>query len=834
MIIPIKKITISLILLLCFSVSAQKDWTIDSNIANNLSASVFLPDMQMTGFINNTRISFVPIGEGETVSMDITEYGTLPSGWTSITAAVKWDNSNIMLFNGMTYVMLDITGPSIKVYGDFPGLPSSWGTKLDAAVEWGEAQILFFNKNEYVIFNKEDNTVGEVSNINDWKGWELKGVDAVLNINDGFLYFFKNNKYQIFNKDSQAFEGGISKLSSGFGAPPVAVKPSGSSVRVSGPPVANTSNSTQDEEEVEDIKSSSTDTSGWCLTGTPIGDSDSDLVEDATAYVGGNQGEEQEDKIPQGSRITEIRVWGSYVILGIQSVIETKDGKIKELPILGSKKGKTQVFKVPKGDCVIGVKGGYLGDYGDFIHNISFKTSSTKSKNFGLRGKKPFESILANGLSFHGFKIKYKNYVSAISLKFVGHEDNMPSEEEAKDEFLDSDDFSLDEYKGAYDDNHEDIMAIAMDAQFFAAGEAQRKPLPSVQWLGRGVDYPSLDPLKITESASKNHKRKAFTLITSMKAGGPEQDELIPYGTDSYPTGNGKSSEYKEWNESYGDFTSTFGVGIGLSVNTPVGGGSMSTSYKQMNNSKIGATEIYFTRVDERRIFDLKLNMTWRDKTNGKKKRQKLDFDFREKVDNLPVPSSFPSVNASTMKKGKALPSQLKKIQSQYQELIDIYGTHFISYADFGGKYVASTRITKRSYESTRMKAVDFKAEAKARIKMVEIGGDVSFDYGENNITGTKSETFSTNKYVQGGAGKTFAEWDKTVENTPVPVFIKLTPTYLILDDKFWPKDSKIDKKRAILKIITDQYMVDNYLKPTKSKGGFFSDHKKNRLQIYS
>jgi len=810
----LKHIVFTLLLFSSITIAAQKSWELDNNIANGLSSSVFIPDMQMAAFINGTGINFVPLIEGETVSMDITDYGELPTGFSSITSAVKWDNSNIMLFNGITYVMLNINGPSIQVYGDFPNLPTSWGNTVDAAVEWGQSQLLFFNGDDYVIYSKEDNSVSEINSIGDWSGWELSGVDAILNIDDGYLYFFKNNKYQIFNQESQAFEGSATKLSSGFGGPPVAKKSSG-------PPVANAAPTVK----ASISNTSSKDTSHWCLTGTPPGESESDLVEDSTNYGGGSTGEEFEDTIPQGSRVIEIRVWGSYVILGMQTVIETEDGDVVELPILGSKKGKTQIFTVPEGDCITGVKGAYLGDYGDFIHNISFTTSSTKSKNFGLRGKKPFKVELASGLSFHGFKVKFNTYISGISLKFVSYEDNIPID--TVDEFVSSDNFSLDNYKGEYDDNHEDIMEVAMDAQFFGAGESQRKPLPAVEWLGQGVDYATLDPLKIAESASQYKKENPFILITSLKTGGMQGNELIPYGTDYLTLSGGKSSEYKEWNESYGDFTSNFGAGVGLSVDSPVGGGSMSASYKQMNNTKFGSTEIYYTQVDERKMFNISLDMTWRDNKTSRKKRQKLDFDFREKIDNLPVPSSFPTVNSSTMKKGKALPSQIKNIQAQYQAIIDQYGTHFIASADFGGKYVASTRITKKSYEATREKSVDFKASVKAKIKAVDIGADVSFDYGTKNVTGTKNETFSTNQYIQGGAGKTFEEWDKTVENTPLPIFVKLSPTFMLLDEKYWPKDSKIAKKRAILKIVTDQYLVDNYIKPTRSKGGFFSEPKK-------
>lgn len=796
---------------------AQKNWKLDSNISNGLSASVYLPNEEVAAFINQTTISYIPVKGGETVAMNINDYGNLPENFSSITAAVKWDKNNIMLFNGITYVMFNTSKPSIKPFGDFPNLPSSWGAKISAAVEWDASRILFFNENEYVVYNKEDNSISEIENIDSWQGWELNGVDAVTNINDGYLYFFKSNKYQKLNLATQTFEGGISKLSSGFGLPPVATK------TTSLPPVAK---KREPKREIKKTtpKVETTDTSNWCLTGTPSSSSDADLVEDYTPFAGGNSGDEYEDNIPQGARVKEIRVWGSFVITGIQTVIQTKDGKTTELPILGVKKGKTNVFKVPEGDCITGVNGTYVGDYGDFIHNISFKTSNKKSKNFGYRGRKPYKINLPNKYSFYGFKVKFQDYISSISLKFVAYEDELekvasPSSSSSSST---TDDSEVDQYKGEYDDNHVDIMEEAMESQFYGAGDSQRKPLPAVEWLGQGVDYPTLDPLDIAKSASKNNKRKAFRLITSKKTGGAQGNELIPYGTRYLTVNRGESVEYKSWNKNYGEFTSNFNVGIGLSVSSPVAGGSMSANYKQMNNSKFGSEEIYYTQVDDKRIFNISMDMIWRD-NNNRKKRQKLDFDFRNKIDELPIPPSFPIV---AIKKGKRLPSQIERVKNEYLDVINTYGTHFIAKADFGGKYVASTRITKSAYEATRKSEADFKSQVEGTIKGITVGAKLDFNYGEKSVSGRESETLNTNYYIQGGGGKRYKEWNTSVEKTPVPVYVNLSPTYTILDKKFWPNDTKIEKKRAILKMVTDKYLVDNYQEPTKSKNDFFSEHK--------
>lgn len=819
---------LSYIKLLCISLPfitfAQQDWQLPSELAGNIDSAVYVPSLEMTAFISGSTVVYAG-GNSEPFVASLDDYGGL-GALSTTTAAVKWDSDNVMLFNDVTFAMFDTNSASINFQGDFQDLPSG----IDAAVEWSSSQLLFFIDENYVIYDKDDNSFTEVSPISDFTGWELGAApDAVLNIKDGFIYFFSGNKYQSLNIETLSFSGGVSTFSSASG-PPVVKRSSGPPVvssnvsSSSGPPISSAS---QNIAVVKTSNQNTVDTSSWCLTGTPSGDFDSQIMSSVTEIGGGTSGEAYEDKVEAGMRVTEIRVWGSYVIVGMQTVLQDDNGKMIELPILGEKKGRTNTFTLPEGDCIIGVKGTYLGDYGDFVHGMTFITDSGNSKIFGARGRKQFEVKIPDGTSFYGFSVLFNQHISGIGLKFVGYEEQIPpevSEEElaaaAQKEKQDS---YLDKYKGEYDDNHEDYIVELIGMQFGAA-DGQRLELPAVEWLGLGVDYLYLDPLDIGGSPTKE---RPLVLIPSKKTGGQEGKKQIPHGTDYKTIGGGSEHSYKSWVESYSDFTTNFGVGMSVSVGTPVGGGSLSGSYKQMNNTKMGSEEIYFTQTVERNLFNLNMDLTWRDRTTGKKSRQKLDFDFRDKIDELPVTGSIPNINANQMTKGKPLPAAIDRISSDYEAIIREYGTHFIGNVNFGGKYVAATRITKQDYEATRETEIAFKASANAKIKAVDIGGDVSFDYGTKNITGRKSGNLTTNKYVQGGSGETkFDTWNTSLKDRPVPIKVKLIPTYELLTKIFWPKDKDIERKQKILKLVTEKYLVDNGLKPKNPDGTFFTDPK--------
>lgn len=810
----------------CITAFSQASWdNLSEEILSGLDGGVHMPSITATAFINGSTIYYVSDDEGVQEG-DLSLYdGGIPSGWTSFTGAARWNNNTIMLFNGNEYALFNLEEVTIAYRGPFPNIPA----QVDAVSNWGDSQILFFSGSQYVIYDKDDQSVSSPSAISDFDAYKLGTPDAVVNGDDGYIYFFKNGKFQALEMASQSFGEVVSLFRISGGLPPVA------SADSSLPPVGGSSLSRKQENPKprqtpsrNDIQEevSGLDTSNWCLVGSPNGNSDADLVSDETVVKGSDLGDSSEDNAEAGTRVAEIRVWGGRVVSGIQTVLQNEEGDMLELPIMGIKKGRMQNFIVPEGDCIIGVDGQFGGDYGQYIHNITFVTTGGRSKKIGGPGKKAFKLRLDSGVSFYGFKVHHTNNLSGIALKYVGFEGEMPEIEEeavATTRSSGSGKSFKDKFVGEYDDQHIDYLKEELIELQGGGSEFVRLELPAKDWMGKAVDYLTLDPLDIAKSPTK---RTAIRLIASEERGGVRSDKVLPHGTHFTSMSGGSQKDDKTWVENYSDFTTNFNVGVNVSVGTPVGGGSLSGSYAQMNNTRMGREEIYYSRVAERKIFNLKMDLLFTDPETGDRKRQLLDYDFRRMVDELPVPASVPKIRLSSYQKGKRLPSQIERVREAYMAVIEKYGTHFVEEADFGGKFTSYTVITKEDYENTRMTEAEFKASAEAQIKAVNIGGGVEFGYGTKSTVGSKKGKLSSRNFVQGGNGEIFDTWNTSVSENPVPVRVKLRPLSDLLTKEFWPQHSDIAKRQATLLAVINQYLVDNERKPVGKSGKFFSDPK--------
>lgn len=828
---PISKILLTgLIVMLVSTLSfAQANWTLTKAVSQNLSASVYIPGLESVAFIHGTAIHYHATGNGESFDSDFTSLSGFPSDWSGITAAAQWDAENIMLFNDHQYVLLQLGGEDLSFTEAslFPGLPEHWGGRLDAVVNWGGENLLFIAADQFVLYDMVNKTFGEVALISEWVGWpgNWEVLDAVASIGDGFIYFYSQGQYLSYDINAQQFTGNPKAMNKAgkLGLPPSApISQNAIPVNNLAETTSQTSNPTVTKKANPVEPQNSIDTDGWCLTGTPDGASDADLVEDFFDIEKGGKGTSFEDQLPQGARVAEIRVWGSWVILGLQTVIQTADGSLIELPVLGSKKGKTSVFKLQTDECITGLVGTHVGDAGNFVHTIKFVTNKRKSKNFGnARGLRPFKINIPNGSSFFGFNVKENNYLTNVGVKFVAYEGNYERPATASSSTATADN-GVKANAGEWSDDMEDYQPVIMDMQFASADGL--KALPSSEWLGRGIDILALDPLNITDIAPQYRRASPITLVLSSYPGGEENKNLLYHGTDYDGYGIGKTDKSESWIQSSRELMSRFKASLGVSVGTKLGGGSMSASYGEINSTKVGSEEIYYSQTHKRKTSNIRLVEKWRDPKSGKKHRQLLSFDFRALVDNLPVVSSVPSVNAQ---KGKALPSQLERIRKEYETVIQKFGTHYSKNVTFGGTYVSMTKIKKTDYTSSRQTEADFKLSVEAQIKAVTLGVDVGFEYGSSDKDSKSTKKLETRSYVQGASGQLeYNSWDQNLADKPVPIEVLLTPNYELLTDVFFPNDKEIAKKRAILKLITEQYQLDNDVPPFEPNGVFFTENK--------
>ena len=824
---------------------AQTNWLLPTTVSSGLGGATYITDMQLTAFVNHTSVVYYPEDGSEPFVAELSSYGELPATWTQIDAIAKWDATSLMLFKGQEYVLLNVNGPSLQYMGAFPGLPGDWGGSFDAASQWVDSQLLFFKGTQYVIYDKNTQQMTTINIIADFAGWDPNwtSIDAVVNKEDGYLYFFHNNGYQQLNMATQTFEGGIIQMSapqSNFGAPPVAPVTPPSSFGTP-PTTQSTTIQVLTASAVKAVPEDKAelDTSSWCLTGTPPGQSDEDLIEHFTTMEGKNDAI-SEDNVTAGTRVAEIRVWGSYVVTGIQTVLQHTDGRLEELTVLGTQKGRMQTFKVKEGACITGVQGTSNGNYGIALHDLTIMTSSGASQRFGKRGQKPFEIKIPSNTSFYGFKVSSNKNITGISLKYVGYESAIPEDkEEVEEEEVtdrDSDTSFKDKYRGEYDDEFTDFVD---DINAESVGFSNLLAISGTDALGKGVDYLTLDPIDIS-STLKNVS--VFEVLINNKGGGPQNKFQLPYGVSYKGNQRGSKESKQKFVQKSSDYQSEFGRGIGVGADTPKGGGSLSQSYNDMNSSSLGSQHIYLTEHTERLIHTLSSKPYWIS-AKGKKRLQ-LNYDFRAMVDELPVPSNFPIIATKSIKKKKSLPSQVREVEGAYMALINEYGTHYVAEAVLGGRYVTSTRITKQYYLDQRMSEEEFKLAVSApsgkKGKKNKNSGDDDDDddknkklngggYQQNNSesssSGSSNSNFESETYISGSSGKSiFSDWSRDLQNETAPVKVDLKGNYEFLTKIFWPNDKEIDKKRELLRMITMKYIVDNAVIRPDKEGDFFGN----------
>ena len=809
---------------------AQVEWSLDASMGNNLSSAVYIPGMESVLFIRGTELLFYPLNGTEQVAGDIRNYGNLPSGWTEITAAVLWSSSTVLLFNGENYVSLNINDATLSGAKRFPGLPKNWNGRLDAAVNWN-GDLYFFAGGQYAKYAKKQKSFIEYEMMRKWNGWAdiwSEGAQSVLNIGDGYLYFFNDGECLVFNA-----------LNNSFQSPPFRIAdelpPGEEIVEFEEEPPGLDIMTNKGNDAPPTALNNGSNTNNWCLTGVPSGNSNAGLSADVIYMKNGDSGNEMIDDAVAGARLAEIRVWGNFVIYGLQTILETPEGQLIELPILGKEKGKASSFKLAPDECLTGIEGTHIGADGRYIHTIRFQTSSGKSPIFGTRkGHKTFNVKIPDGTAFYGLAVKSKSFLTSVGIKFVyfddanlvAHEGTISSANNGMDESSSGggpEDTPRDEWRDDYEDFTKELIELS-----WGSATAVRQ-LPASDWLGTGVNILTLDPVDIAKSETKT---PPIELTVSEKLGGPRADKALPMGSDYKTELYAKDDKVGKWIEKHSDFTKQYGGSVGVSGGFGPVAGSLSASFSEMNNTKIGSKEIHLTRFVESRQFWVRLKLNWRQQGFGKA-RQKLNLDFRSMVEHLPVPRNIPDKTYSSMTKGAPLPYSVESVRQQYQALLDEYGTHFVRKAFFGGKYVSNTIITKQDYEATRQNKNAFKALVQGQAGPVSLGANVAFSYGEKSTVGEKSKTLNVKKFVQGGgAVTTFDKWEAGLLESPSVIKVELMGTYELLTNIFFPNDPDIDKKRKVLKMVMEQYVKDNGQLPQEPDSEFFTEPKPSSYNV--
>lgn len=130
-------------------------------------------------------------------------------------------------------------------------------------------------------------------------------------------------------------------------------------------------------------------------------------------YGGGGGTAFSDTNIPQGARISEVRIYSGNVIDGIQAVYILPDGRSYEGPFHGNRGGRPNVFRLDADEYITGI----TGRYGDYVDSLTLRTNKRTSPSYGGRGgSKSFSIDVPSGYMAIGFSGRAGKYLDAIGL----------------------------------------------------------------------------------------------------------------------------------------------------------------------------------------------------------------------------------------------------------------------------------------------------------------------------------------------------------------------------------------------------------------------------------
>jgi len=834
---------------------SQPLFFLDNKVAEIISAATFDFSKKQVLFFSGNELFFYPFGTEQTVQPQWYKL----EGMATVDAAVSWDEKTALLFSGSSYKMFDIgSGTLAAEYTLWPGFPPEWNNQLDAAVRWDEQLIMFFLNNEFLLYNLKEQKYVDRNNIANWQGWPahwVDGIDDAFNAGDGFIYFLRAGEMMPYSMEAKAFLSPrqitpvlSAQPAQGSNINPANLPPSGGSSSFL-PPQNNVNSASipaATNMNMQPVNVGSTDISG-CFTGLPSGASgfreiQSPLVGDAAARASA-------DNLPRGLQVAEVKIfttkiWGKEVIAGIQTLLKLPSGELKEQPVLGRKTLSEFSFVLDEQECITGIQGMRNGPSGNFIYSLQIVTSKRTSQVYGNKmneqGRESFSLMMPPEGIFNGFVGAFTTNMAGIGFKYIGQNTmdatagnntsqqmgaslssalpiNNPVNNNNQAGLAPSPEIPSG-VQGEYADNYEDYTKQLGDAIWSI------QPMPGLDWLGAGFDILRFDPLNPNETKNRKQFRAVVVTNSSERAGNKAQ-YLKPFGTNFGSVNSGSDLDSSSWVTSYQTFANSFAVSATGSVSIPgVASASQSGSYAEMNSTSVGSESIfYFTKII-RKIHEIDLLPTWLDQFTGQKFRQKLHPSFRADVEALPVlKGSIPQVGVAQMVKGKPLPSNIEQVKARYLQLIEKYGTHYASHVTWGGQYISRTEIKRADYEKSRMEKMAFMNSAEVSIKKVTVGRTVEVDNSYGSTTGTGKSVFRRQTYVQGGNGETdLDKWRDKVDLTPAPVQLYFLPYADLLNAAMFPGDKDIEAKAALLRMVTEKYLVDNMRPPVLGKDDFF------------
>jgi hypothetical protein len=135
-----------------------------------------------------------------------------------------------------------------------------------------------------------------------------------------------------------------------------------------------------------------------------------------TSIAGGGGGSAFSDRdIPPGARITEIRVFSSKRIEGIQAVYHLPNGRTADGPLRGGSGGRRSIVRLDPDEYIIRIS----GRCGDIIDSLVIQTNRRTSQQFGGRGgNQDYNIEVPARHEAVGFAGRAGQYLDAIGLAY--------------------------------------------------------------------------------------------------------------------------------------------------------------------------------------------------------------------------------------------------------------------------------------------------------------------------------------------------------------------------------------------------------------------------------
>ena len=120
-------------------------------------------------------------------------------------------------------------------------------------------------------------------------------------------------------------------------------------------------------------------------------------------------------------------------------------------------------------------------------------------------------------------------------------------------------------------------------------------------------------------------------------------------------------------------------------------------------------------------------------------------------------------------------------------EFIKYYGTHFMTQATYGAKFVQHHKVSQTTFES--LKRSEFSVEAQANYAgLISVGGGISLDSDQKKAASNFLKQVQTTTYTVGSTPPSNGDamtWAASVKQNPVPMQYTLSPIDLLFTEPF-------------------------------------------------